>query len=203
MALIKCPDCGRDVSTAATACPQCGRPMAAVASPQPPPGVIKEETLWRGSPSWLLVLGKVLIAILVAIVLPLIYYFGRDFLAQYAVVVWVVIAIVLVWQIVNIFVALARLKTTHYTVTTQRVIIETGLTSKSVEDIDLRYVDDTQFRQRFIERILGIGSVTIISSDKVAPTYMLRGVPDPRGLRELIRANAYQVSQRQLFTRAT
>ena len=27
MALTKCPDCGRDVSTIAKACPNCGRPM--------------------------------------------------------------------------------------------------------------------------------------------------------------------------------
>lgn len=26
MALVKCPDCGRDVSDAAPACPACGRP---------------------------------------------------------------------------------------------------------------------------------------------------------------------------------
>ena len=28
MALLKCPDCGRDVSTEAATCPQCGRPTA-------------------------------------------------------------------------------------------------------------------------------------------------------------------------------
>ena len=28
MALIKCSDCGKDVSTAAANCPQCSRPMA-------------------------------------------------------------------------------------------------------------------------------------------------------------------------------
>src|SRR5712691_4867029 len=140
MALVKCPDCGRDVSTAATACPQCGRPMAAVAAPpaQPAPG--KEETLWHGTPSSLLAFGKIIQAVLVAIVLPLIYYFGSDFLAQYSVIVWAIIAIVILWQIVNVIVALARIKTTTYTITTQRVIIESGLTSKSVEDIDLRYV---------------------------------------------------------------
>jgi len=177
--------------------------MAAVAAPpaQMAPG--KEETLWHGTPSSLLAFGKIIQAVLVAIVLPLIYYFGSDFLAQYSVIVWAIIAIVILWQIVNVIVALARIKTTTYTITTQRVIIESGLTSKSVEDIDLRYVDDTQFRQGFIPRLLGIGNVTIVSSDKLAPTYVLRGVPDPRGLRELIRANAYQVSQRQLFTRAT
>jgi hypothetical protein len=30
MALLKCPDCGRDVSDAAPACPGCGRPVQAV-----------------------------------------------------------------------------------------------------------------------------------------------------------------------------
>ncbi len=93
MALVKCPDCGRDVSTAATACPQCGRPMAAVAAPQPPAGSTKEERLWHGTPSWLLLLGKIIRAVIVAIVLPLIYYFGHDFLAQYSMIVWAIIAI--------------------------------------------------------------------------------------------------------------
>jgi len=28
MALIKCPDCGKEVSTSAESCPNCGRPMS-------------------------------------------------------------------------------------------------------------------------------------------------------------------------------
>lgn len=32
MALIKCPDCGTDVSSAAPTCPKCGRPIAATKS---------------------------------------------------------------------------------------------------------------------------------------------------------------------------
>jgi membrane protein YdbS with pleckstrin-like domain len=204
MALVKCPDCGHDVSTAATSCPQCGRPMTAMAAPAAPAAPTgKEETLWRGTPSWKLVLGKIIRAVLVAIVLPMIYYFGRDFLAQYSGVVWIVIALVILWQIVEIILALWRLRSTVYTISNQRVMIETGIASKTVEDIDLRYVDDTNFRQSLIQRMLGIGHVTIVSSDKMAPMYILRGIPDPRGIRELIRTNAYQVSQRQLFTRAT
>lgn len=39
MALVKCPDCGRDVSSEAPACPGCGRPMKSEAPPiaAPPP----------------------------------------------------------------------------------------------------------------------------------------------------------------------
>jgi hypothetical protein len=35
LALIKCPDCGRDVSTHAAACPGCGRPIAAAITAGP------------------------------------------------------------------------------------------------------------------------------------------------------------------------
>lgn len=38
MALVKCSECGREVSDKAAACPQCGAPVAArAASPAPPP----------------------------------------------------------------------------------------------------------------------------------------------------------------------
>lgn len=45
MALIRCPDCGRDVSDAATHCPHCGRPLAAAAPPAPahPPATLLER----------------------------------------------------------------------------------------------------------------------------------------------------------------
>ncbi|MDQ6801675.1 MAG: PH domain-containing protein [Acidobacteriota bacterium] len=204
MPLVKCPDCGHDVSTAATACPQCGRPMAAVAAPVPQAAAASpEQKLWHGTPSWLLLFGRIVGAFLVVVVLLLIYYFGYQFLAPYGTIVWIVIAVIIVWQVAAIVLAFARIKSTMYTVTNQRVMIETGLTTKKVEDIDLRYIDDTQFDQSFVNRMLGIGNVTIVSSDRSSPNYTLRGIPDPRGVRELIRANAYQVSQRQLFTRAT
>ena len=35
MALIKCPDCEKEVSDAAPYCPNCGRPIAAIPAPVP------------------------------------------------------------------------------------------------------------------------------------------------------------------------
>jgi uncharacterized membrane protein YdbT with pleckstrin-like domain len=203
MPLITCPDCGHEVSPSAAACPHCARPMAPLAAPTPQATAGAEDTLWRGTPSLILVAGKIFGLVLVAIVIPVILYFFYDQLAQYAHWIWLLFAIVLLWLIIGIAIAIARIKATIYTVTNQRVIMETGLTTKKVEDIDLRTIDDTQFQQSLTERMLGIGNVTITSSDKVAPNYVLRGIRDPRALRELIRANAYHLSQRQLFTRTT
>ena len=208
MALTTCPDCGREVSSSAPACPHCGRPNAPVlAVPSAPAAAASaEQTLWRGTPSWLLVLGKVIWLVLAAIALPaIIFWADRRFLPdpQPMRIVWLIVAALIVWRAVDVIIALTRIRSTLYTITNQRVIIESGIMEKKVEDIDLRYIDDTTFRQRIVERMLGIGNVTIVSSDKVAPLFVLRGVSDPRGLRELIRARSYEVSQRQLFTRTT
>lgn len=40
MAMLKCPDCLRDVSDAAPACPGCGRPLAAAVLTRTKPGEI-------------------------------------------------------------------------------------------------------------------------------------------------------------------
>jgi hypothetical protein len=67
----------------------------------------------------------------------------------------------------------------------------------------MRMIDDIEFHQSFLERLFGIGEVFIVSTDKVAPKFCLHGIHDPLKTRELIRTNAYQVTQRQLFTRTT
>lgn len=45
MALVPCPDCGREVSDAAPACPQCGRPMVSTHVPEAP--VVVKPTIWQ------------------------------------------------------------------------------------------------------------------------------------------------------------
>lgn len=50
MALIDCPECGRQVSTAAAACPACGYPVAS--SQQPQPQAERNRLLAEVRPSW-------------------------------------------------------------------------------------------------------------------------------------------------------
>ena len=211
MPVIACPDCGREVSTLAPACPHCGRPSpAGTAVPPPPAHTAREEELWRGTPSPILLIGQIAAIVLVLVAIPFLAYFFASTVANdpekagnIRTAGWVITAILVAIQLVVLLVAWAKLRTTTYLVTTQRVIIEHGILSKTVNEIDLRYVDDSQFYQGLTDRILGIGNVTILSSDTSTPTYMLRSVRDPRAVREIIRSHAYQVSQRQVFTRVT
>lgn len=212
MPVIACPDCGRDVSTLAPSCPHCGRPSPAGTAVPPAPGAqaAKEETLWRGTPSPILLIGKIATLVLILVAIPLLAYFFASTVTydlekarNIRTAGWVVALLLAAIQLVVLVIAWLNLRSTLYIVTNQRVIIEQGILSKTVNEIDLRYVDDSQFFQGLGDRLLGIGNVTLISTDKSTPTSMLRSVRDPRGVRELIRSNAYQASQRQVFTRAT
>ena len=49
MALIRCPECGREISSQAPACPSCGYPLQAdgkPASPGTPPTALQSPHLW-------------------------------------------------------------------------------------------------------------------------------------------------------------
>jgi uncharacterized membrane protein YdbT with pleckstrin-like domain len=211
MPVITCPDCGRDVSTLATACPHCGRPFAAGVSAMAVPAAapMSEETLWKGSPSWRVLIGKVVGMVLALMVIPAVAIFVASHTADLEMsgritkIGWWVALVIVVLQLIAFLVAMVRLQSTLYTVTNQRILIEQGMLSKSLGEIDLRSLDDTQFFQSATDRLLGIGNVTLVSSDKALPVTLLRGIQNPRNVRETIRAAAYQVSQRQLFTRAT
>ncbi len=212
MPVIACPDCGRDVSTLAPACPHCGRPSPAAMTPilptsAPPPA--KEASVWSGSPSMALLAGRIAALIVAAVGIPMLAYFiaslaeEGDQGAGLVTAGWFITAAVVLIFGISIAAGMVVLRSTRYTITNQRLLTESGLFSKRVDEIDMRLIDDSHFDQGFIHRILGIGNVTVMSSDKNAPVYTMRGVRDPRAVREVIRARAYEASQRQVFTRPT
>jgi uncharacterized membrane protein YdbT with pleckstrin-like domain len=170
---------------------------------------LQEETLWHGTPSARVLAMKVFVlAVIVIGGLLLTHWVAATQGDQIppsnvAKTGWVITALLAIAQLGAILFGYFRLRSTLYTVTNQRVIVERGMWSKSLSEIDLRTIDDTQFFQTVTDRMLGIGNVILVSTDKTAPMFVLRSIRDPRTVRETIRAHAYQVSQRQVFTRAT
>lgn len=173
-----------------------------------PRPVAQEETLWQGTPSATLLVGHIAGIVFVLIAIPLLaHFFAKNMDLEKAAGMisfgWWCTGILVFIQAVALLIAWINLRSTMYRVTNQRVIVEQGIFSKTVDEIDLRYVDDSNFSQSLADRILGIGHVTLLSTDTSSPRYLLRSIKDPRGVRELIRAEAYKNSQRQIFTRAT
>ncbi|HEU0086550.1 MAG TPA: PH domain-containing protein [Pseudonocardiaceae bacterium] len=61
-------------------------------------------------------------------------------------------------------VPLLRWRTTHFVLTTRRVLVREGILSRSGIDIPIHRINSVQFRHTFIERILGCGTLSIESA---------------------------------------
>ena len=75
----------------------------------------------------------------------------------------------------------------NYTVTSERLKINTGLASKRVENFELIRVQDIDFKQGMGERMLGIGDINIRGHDPSNPEITLRNVHKPEDVYEIIR----------------
>jgi uncharacterized membrane protein YdbT with pleckstrin-like domain len=95
------------------------------------------------------------------------------------------------------------LRSHRYGISNQRIMVESGVFSKTLAEIDVRTIDDITFHQSLIERMLGIGQIAVLSSEPTNPRVQLIGVSDPRAVRELVRNSAYQATRNQVFTRST
>ncbi|HEY0707745.1 MAG TPA: PH domain-containing protein [Polyangia bacterium] len=227
MPLVPCPTCNRAISDAAPACPHCGHPMAmatAAGKAHATRGIAgapgPEQTLWEGTPSLKALLGVIILTALYVLVLPALIHFGYPLLRgllsglhdsvkrvltsqndTIVFVLWLAVGALIVARTAVLLWRLAVLKTNRYRVTNQRIVVETGVFSKHIEEVDMRLVEDFKLQQSLIERLLKIGDIVVVSSDRTAAALTLRGLPDPRELRELIRSSAYQATRGQLFTR--
>jgi membrane protein YdbS with pleckstrin-like domain len=83
------------------------------------------------------------------------------------------------------------------TITTERLRLEWGILSKNLEEIELYRVRDTSVNQSFVERILKLGTVIVHTADQTAPIVRLRAIPDPRGVREMVRKYTEVMRQRR------
>ena len=78
-------------------------------------------------------------------------------------------------------------RSTVYTLTDQRLKFTRGVFSKTTEDLELYRVRDTKFEQSFSERMVGLGTIQIFSTDETSPTVNLPYIVDAESVREKIR----------------
>lgn len=76
----------------------------------------------------------------------------------------------------------AQRRATVYAVGPQRIEIERGILGKRVESVDLFRVRDVVFEQSLVERMRGVGRITVFSSDHVEPTLQIGPVRDAKWL---------------------
>ena len=86
---------------------------------------------------------------------------------------------------------------TRYRLTTQRLFVQTGLIAKNLEEVELFRVKDVTLRQGVLDRLLGTGTVTVLSTDDTAPVLEIQGILHPLDAKERIRTAFRAARQRE------
>ncbi len=77
--------------------------------------------------------------------------------------------------------------TEFYTITDERIKVVKGLFGKDIENFEMIRVQDIDVSQSLSERMLGVGDITISGADTSTPTIILRNIPKPHDVYELLR----------------
>jgi membrane protein YdbS with pleckstrin-like domain len=196
--------------------------MSVTAAPAPGVAAAAEEVVWSGVPSFKALAAQMAGAAVYAIGLPvaalvlfdpacsLVARLGggpAEIVAanrsSIALGLTIAIVVAVLVRLARLAAHMAALRGHRYRVSNQRIVVESGVLTRRLDEIDMRLVEDIEFQQTLIERLLGIGQLVVVSADKKMRTFRLLGVENPRDVRELIRTHAFAATRGQLFTRTS
>ena len=86
-------------------------------------------------------------------------------------------------------------RTIRYRISNYRIDFERGLLGKTIDTTELWHVDDIRFHQSLIERLLGVGTITVFASDQTTPAMPLRGLPKPREIFDALKARVIAIKR--------
>ncbi|MBS2014607.1 MAG: PH domain-containing protein [Deltaproteobacteria bacterium] len=72
--------------------------------------------------------------------------------------------------------ALLKARSVHYKITTERIVIERGMFSKRMEQLDLYRVVDYVVERPIGQRIMGTGNIVLEAMDKTTPEVRIEGI---------------------------
>ena len=75
---------------------------------------------------------------------------------------------------------------TRYALSEDRLFVSEGFLNIKDDEILLYRIRDIDTQRNLWQRIFGVGTVTVVSSDKTMPTLVLKNVKDPVFVKELL-----------------
>ena len=79
------------------------------------------------------------------------------------------------------------IRTWKISITTQRVINEKGVLSKTTDELELFRVKDITLDQPFFLRLVGLSNIVLHTSDRTTPIVIIPGIKNGKKLREEMR----------------
>lgn len=110
---------------------------------------------------------------------------------------WWVIPIGLVIGLLFLLIPWLQTKTIRYKVSNYRIDFERGLIGKRFDTLELWHVEDIQLKQSVLERLLGVGTITIHSHDDTTPHLLMYGLPNPRPIFDSLKQRIIAVKRQR------
>ena len=139
-----------------------------------------EDDIWQGGFSPKAMIGFWLLAILASVGVIVAVVMVPQ-------ITWMIglIAILLVWMY-GITVYGYRRLGIHYKLTTQRFIHKSGLLRRVTDRIEVIDINDVNYEQGPIQRLFGVGTIRLSSSDRTHPSLTMLGIDNVEGVAGLI-----------------
>ncbi len=208
---MKCTTCNATVADGAVFCPQCGasaqsrrdgpaarfanrrshqqaaEPTQGLRSPGNPAGGraardVPEEELWQGGYSPKAMYGAWIgaaVATVAGLVAVLMFFnnaMGWTIFAGAIAVLWLFLFGTLMY----------RRFSDRYRLTNQRFFHEHGILRRITDRVEVIDIDDVTFEQGIIERMLGVGTLRVTSSDKTTPELSLPGIDNIKEVANMV-----------------
>ena len=171
---MRCPQCGNDTQQGAAFCSRCGARMYA-----PKPAAVREYALAQFRPSlWYYANGFLFGGVLIAIGAVLLYRKVEPIQAGFAVIGVGALTFI---------VTMIRARTISWSLTSDRLIEKRGLLASRRREMELADIRSVEVSKRVVQRMVGLGDVTIASAASADYAIRLNDIGAPDETAETIR----------------
>ena len=171
---MRCPQCGNDNQQGAAFCSRCGTRMFA-----PKPAAVREYALANYRPSLWYYANRFLVGGVIIGAGARVLYVRHD--------LWQaglgLVSVGALWFIVTI----VRARAVSWNVTSDRLIERRGLVASRRREMELSDIRSVEVSQRVVQRMLGLGDVTIASAASSDYAIRLNDISNPQFAAETIR----------------
>jgi membrane protein YdbS with pleckstrin-like domain len=161
----------------------------------------REVEIWTGRTHWKHYAGRLLLWLILNVVVAMLIVMGAkrlEWLTGWG-AFWTITAIVVVSGLIVIGGVFFTIIGRRYRVTSQRLFIENGILSQTVDQTELIRVDDVRIHKTLLNRIFGLGTIAVLSTDASNREVTITGVADPDQVAESLRKNMRTMRQKSLF----
>ncbi|MEO7132098.1 MAG: PH domain-containing protein [Dermatophilaceae bacterium] len=135
-------------------------------------------------PHWLTVAGPTLVGLVLLVGAIVVAWLTPDDTTGNR-IQWVVVVVLVLLALFLVVKPFLRWRTTHYVITSHRVMVRRGILSKSGKDITLSKITDVSFAQTLLDRIINSGSLRIESAGD-SPDEALQNIPHSNEVQQII-----------------